>query len=402
MTSRSILAGVLLIALGFGGACGKPAYDSALVLALSVFPVGPDGKGSLEPGDATLVVLRHEGGWTHEVVTDPESNVFHKALAFAPPGGEPGILTISGDAARLKLWRVRDGTWSAETLWAPSFGGSHDRLRDMELADVDGDGALEVVIATHDQGIVAVADVDASGVEVREMDRTPSTFVHEVEVGDIDGDGEIEILATPSQPNRLDGDPQSGRVKRYAPTGDDRGSVFADLGTRHAKEVLVADLIGAGHPQVYVAVEGHVENGRLIEPAEIRQYMSAGSEGRVIATLDDRLCRFLVAADVEGNGRPVLIAAPFKSGLWMLRPQPGAWEQILIDRDSSSFEHATAAYDLDGDGKDEIYVAADDQGAVRRYVWNGTGFDREEIFRYPPALKGFTWNITAVPVDLTR
>ncbi len=73
-----------------------------------------------------------------------------------------------------------------------------------------------------------------------------------------------------------------------------------------------------------------------------------------------------------------------------------------IDRDSSSFEHATALLDLDGDGSDEIYVAADDQGAVRRYVWMGDGFGREEIFRFPPAQKGLTWNITAAPVELTR
>ena len=51
---------------------------------------------------------------------------------------------------------------------------------------------------------------------------------------------------------------------------------------------------------------------------------------------------------------------------------------------------------------DELYVAADDQGAVRRYVWNGSGFDREEIFRFPPELRGFTWNVTAAPVELTR
>ena len=35
----------------------------------------------------------------------------------------------------------------------------------------------------------------------------------------------------------------------------------------------------------------------------------------------------------------------------------------LIDADSSGFEHAAGIADLDGDGRPELYVAADDQDA---------------------------------------
>jgi hypothetical protein len=178
--------------------------------------------------------------------------------------------------------------------------------------------------------------------------------------------------------------------------------VFADLGERHAKELLVADLEADGHPEVYVAVEGKTENKKLVETVEIRRYGAAGGEGEVIARIDDSLCRFLVPADVDGDGRRELVASTFKAGIFLLRPQPGEWSRELVDADSSSFEHATAALDLDGDGRDELYVAADDQNAVRRYTWDGRAWQREEIFRPPAELRGFTWNITAVPVELTR
>jgi hypothetical protein len=378
-----------------------PDLEQALLLALSVFPPGPDGKASKQPGDATLLILRREGGqWVHSTLEDRESNVFHKALPFQPPAGDPGLLTISGDAARLRLWRQEGGQWSKETLWAPTFGGKHDRLRDLELADLDGDGQDEIVLATHDQGVVAIVDVTPSRVGVRELDRQSDTFVHEVEVGDLNGDGRLEILATPSRPNRFNNEPQPGEILLYTLAG--QRALFADLGKRHSKEVLIADLEGDGQPEVYAAVEGQMEGRVRVASVEIRRFPLTGGAGETLATLDDLLCRFLVPGDVDGDGRREMVAAAFRSGLWLLRPKPHGWERTLIDSDSSSFEHATALLDLDGDGRDEIYVAADDQGAVRRYVWEGEFFGREEIFHYPPELKGFTWNVTAAPVALTR
>jgi hypothetical protein len=360
-------------ASGFRAAPPAPDdLDRALLLTLSVFPKGPDGKASKTPGPATLLILRREqGAWVHDVLEDPESNVFHKAQVFAPPGAEPGILTLGGTAARLKLFR-------------------------------------EIALATHDQGVVAVVEVGEAGVEVGEVDREADTFVHEIESGDVDGDGRLELFTTPSQPNRFDGKAQRGRVMRYRPerAAGEPGAkeVFADLGDRHAKEVLVRDLDGDGRPEVYVSVEGRVEQGVRVQDVEVRRYRTGGADdaGEVVARIDDFLCRFLVPADIDGDGKLEIVAAPFKAGLRLLRPGPGEWSQTLIDADSSGFEHAAAAFDLDGDGRDEIYVAADEQGAVRRYVWLGDGFGREEILRVPDALHGFTWGVAAAPTGLVR
>jgi hypothetical protein len=106
-------------------------------------------------------------------------------------------------------------------------------------------------------------------------------------------------------------------------------------------------------------------------------------------------CRFLNYGDVDGDGKIDLIVSTFKSGIWVLRRDKNVWHKELIDKDSSGFEHATLVYDMNADGVSEIYVAADDQGALRKYQWDGNKFEREELIRLPEG--NITFNITALP-----
>jgi hypothetical protein len=232
---------------------------------------------------------------------------------------------------------------------------------------------------------------------VIELDAAPNTIVHEIELGDLDGDGTLEVYATPSPPNELNGTPQPGSVVRYVPASGEGPVEVADLGTRHAKEILVEDVDGDGRDELYVSVEA-VSGGRV----EIRRYDADTSptEGRVIATLDDQLCRFLAAGDIDGDGVLEIVAATHKAGLFLLRRSGESWTQEVIATDSSSFEHAIILLDLDGDGRDELYVASDDQGQVRRYTWENGAWQREIILEYSDGLPRFTWNLMSAPVAL--
>jgi hypothetical protein len=385
----------------------QPSLERGLLLALSQFEVTPEGKVLPKPGPALLEILtRRDGAWHTEKIEDPDSNVFHKAMVYAPPGAEAGILTLGGNAAAIKLWRKAPSGFEAETVWMAVFGGKHNRMRDAEAAPLFGAGEDDLAVATHDQGVVAAVRPQRGGeFQTLELDRLKDTFVHEIEIGDLDGDGMREIYATPSEPNRLDGTPQTGKVVRYVPGRREGRVVVADLGMRHAKEILVGDVDGDGRDELYVSIEGEMEGSYLKSPVEIRRY-DAGTDpgkGAVIATLEDHLCRFLTAGDVEGDGKKEMVAATFKSGLWLLRPGSDpkkAWSATAIDKDSSGFEHASLLTDLDGDGVDELYVASDDQGEVRRYVWTGRDFARRTIFKRRVPGSVFTWNLMPVPVSL--
>ena len=395
---RRVLAALLVLgpALGLADCRRPPKRGRVLALGLAVFSKAPDGRQV--PGQATAGFLAPGGKtWRHGTLTDPESNVFHKVLEYCPRPGDCGLLSVGGTAAALKLWRP--GT-EPQVLWRADFGGRFSRLRDAEVADVLGDGVPTIVVGTHDQGVVALVRPDgASGFSVKELDREANTFVHEIEVGDLDGDGVREIYATPSRPNVLDGTPQPGSVVRYVPARGEGRTVFADLGDRHAKEILVTDMDGDGKDELYASVEA-VSGGSV----EIRRYRAGtpSDDGETIAVLPDQLCRCLTAGDVDGDGRREIVAAPAKAGLWLLRPGPpgSSWQRDKIAADSSGFEHAALLADLDENGRDELYVASDEQNEVRRYVWRQGAWTKDVLYRYEGRMPGFTWNLTAVRASL--
>ena len=98
--------------------------------------------------------------------------------------------------------------------------------------------------------------------------------MHEIEIGDLDRDGKPEVYATPSEPNRLEaGASQAGHVVRYVPAAGKKREVVADLGERHAKEILAGDVDGDGTDELYVSVEGDVNDAKqLVHKVEIRRY----------------------------------------------------------------------------------------------------------------------------------
>jgi hypothetical protein len=388
------------------------SLPTGLLLAYSQFEV-VDGQATANPGPARLDILTREGGeWKTETLEDAQSNVFHKAMVLNPRGQAPGILTLGGSGAYVKLWRRNNGKLKASTLWKAEFGGKFNRMRDAEVADLYGNGTPAIAVATHDQGVVAVIKQQANKWKVERIDAKKNTFVHEIEIGDLDKDGVLEVYATPSEPNRLNAEAQRGEVVRYVPKTGKGPTIVADLGKRHAKEIYVGDVDGDGTDELYVAVEA-LTTGRgaalkLVEPVEIRRYdADTPPDAKVIiATIPDRLCRFLTVGDVDGDGKKEMVAASFSKGLWLLRPgknPKSEWGVESIDRDSGGFEHAALLTDLDGDGTDELYVAADVQGELRRYVWVRGRAKREVILKREVAMSRMTWNIMPVAVaDLGR
>ncbi len=371
-----------------------PAGESrTLLVAESIFKTNDKGKYTV-PDKAELILLKASGGkWVSETIEDTESNVFHKALPF----GDKQILTIGGNDAMLKLWTRKNGTWQAETLWHPNFGGKQNRLRDFEKADFDGDGKEDLAIATHDQGVIAVVFQRDGKWEPVELDRTPNTFVHEIEIGDLDKDGKLEIYATPSMPNTVSGKNQGGKIVRFAWTGKKfEKSVVASFDTRHVKEIYVKDVDGDGTDELYAAMEAEVDGPTILSPVEIRRYDLKDGKfvSSLIGKLDDRFCRFLTSGDLDGDGKTELVAAAFSTGVTVFKKEGEKYTKKCIDPDSGGFEHAAYVADLDRDGRVELYVADDKGGTINRFVEHSGVYEKQVIYRRDVPAQAMVWNLT--------
>jgi len=160
----AVLAWALCGFLGFAVGCGEAEQDAAkpaetaaapvvkplisepttpddlplaLVRGLSAFAERePDATGMPVPLAAELEFnVRRGGEWVQTNLTDPDSNVFHKALAYETPDGSMGLLTGGGTKAMIKLWKKEDGQLVSQTLWEKDFGGRFSRIRDIEVGD---------------------------------------------------------------------------------------------------------------------------------------------------------------------------------------------------------------------------------------------------------------------------
>jgi hypothetical protein len=329
--------------------------------------------------------------------------VFHKVLPW-----RGGLLTIGAEKARVVHWTraaanpstAAAGAPTPRVLWETTFGGTFNRIRDIEEGDVDGDGASELVVATHDQGVIAVGDEVNGAWTWTEIRRSPNTFVHEIELGDLDGDGKVEIYATPSEPNAATGASQPGSVVRLAhgPSGFVAETVIAWTDT-HAKEILVADL--GGGPALFALREGRTgAGGALADPVAVVR-LDPGEGGyreMVLSSLPgESQARFLLAGDLENDGVRELVATGMETGVWRVERQGEGFSAVQVDSSSGGFEQAAHLADLQGDGTVELYVASERSGKpreLRRYTWRPGGALSREILTTLEG-QGLVWGISS-------
>ena len=376
------------------------AIGDASILAVK------DGSWNLEPTTAADITWREnsEGKPVTKTYEMGGGNVFHKCMWWDPKYGEPGILTISANMPYMTIWRRDGGKWVPELLWSEFVGGKEQRYRDVEIGDVDHDGEDELVLVTHDRGAIYVMEQTENGLVAEEVHRTEERiFVHEAEIGDVDGDGKVEFFTTPSEPNRLDGHHQAGWVDMFrynAETKKYERTVVAELTDRHAKEILVADYEGDGTAELYIALEA--EGTDKVVGVSRYTWQDGKMTEEFTYDLKGKMCRFLNLADTDGDGVNEIIASTRNAGIFKLwKKENGEWDDFKIKPFyvSSSFEHATVAFDWDGDGKDDLFVAADDQEKIYRLTWNPEKkkYDHKKIGDWAGGGKYFVWGVMPLP-----
>ena len=222
----------------------------------------------------------------------------------------------------------------------------------VEVADMDGDGHLDLVARSLDTVSVLLGD-GAGGFDVFERP-LPDVIIGGMGIGDIDDDGSPDVVVT---------DARTHRVLLLSGTGEGELGPPEQIASGFARSVAVADF--AGDARVDIALtrwDSHV----VLLAAD-------GEDGfQEVQAVSGDLGDAAVVDDLDGDGRSdlALIGGWDNVVVYLQRPEGGLGERIAYP--VARGPRDLAAADLDGDDNLDL-VTSSNQGGGTISVLDGVG-----------------------------
>jgi len=238
--------------------------------------------------------------WTRHLITDSFEKYHDLAIADVDDDGDVEVVGISQESETIFYYDIpptpEQSPWPDDHLHIVEEGREVEGL---EVVDIDGDGVTELVAGTS---VYHPASSSSSGWE-----REPIAAGWDntrVAVADLDGDGDLEVVFSEGDSPEYGSHP--GRVAWF--DGPDWEPTFLreDLFCPHSLQV--ADFSGNGWPDVYVAEMGL---GKHATPRHLL-FLNRGDadfEERTIATGVE--IHEAKAVDMSGNGRPDIVGKSY-------------------------------------------------------------------------------------------
>ncbi|MGH8501146.1 MAG: FG-GAP repeat domain-containing protein [Gammaproteobacteria bacterium] len=285
----------------------------------------------------------NDSGFIHAII-DPEGprDPWGKSVGDIDGDGLPDLIVGGHDSQQLVWYRNPDWKKSTIATGAP-FATDH------EVADIDGDGHNDVVSIT-----------DTQLLWYRNPDWTPTVIdtveLHDIELADFDSDGDIDVVGRDQGAFGGSG----GILSFYRQDAPDAWTRFT-LDGPDGEGLRVFDVDADGRPDVVVNGQWFANPGQLGE-REWRAHTYTNTWRWPHAYVD--------VGDIDGDARADIVLVPAEpSGeryriAWFKAPEDveSLWHEHVIDADVEAVHHFVGIGDMDSDGASDIVSAQMHQG----------------------------------------
>ena len=229
--------------------------------------------------------------------------------------GKPDLATPNGSGTTVSILRntSTSGTIDANSFAANVTYTAGSNPNDLRLADIDGDGKPDVVSSDFTDNVVSIyrntstaGTIDASSLASR-VNYTTGTNPNYLAIADIDGDGQLDVASANANGNTI------SLLRNTATSGTiDASSLAAkfDLTDGDGPAILtVADLDGDGKPDL-VAADFNAATVSVFENTATPGAINGSSFAtRVTFGIVNSNPTGVAAGDLDGDGRPEIIAS---------------------------------------------------------------------------------------------
>lgn len=373
-------------------------------------PKGPSA-ADLEQAARTYAVQARTGkGATLAPLSDglPQRGQWRNGFAVADVDGDGHLDIVFGPARKSRRPPVvfkGDGAGHWAVWQEARFPSLPFDYGDAAAGDLNGDGKVDVVLASHLRGIVALLGDGkggftewSKGIEFTMpggADATPAFTSRAIELADWNRDGRPDVIALGEGPQLMPAGKRtavqggSRGITIYLNGGDGTWTRRSQLGSGSFGNTLaVADVDGDGLLDI---VAGSARRG-------FRGILNLGrpdgswQETEIAALRPDGLMQAVAVADFDRDGKPDIAVGYVNAelgvdrrGIDVLLNRGGAWQRVtLLAEEGRDGFNAVATGDLNGDGSADL-IAVDEAGALHLFRGDGTGgFTREPLAQ--PAL----------------
>jgi hypothetical protein len=197
-----------------------------------------------------------------------------------------------------------DGTGA---LGAPALHAAGNAGHSLVSADFDGDGDTDLAVAAYGSNRVMVLIGDGTGGFAPPVEYWSGLGPHNLQIGDVDGDGDLDLVVTAELSDAVG-------VLRGFGDGTFAETVFVGVGPR-PKAAVIADVDSDGIADILTAnTHGNYPDGST--PTSVT--LLRGTGGGAFAapeTVPVSLTPFALAVgDLDGDGRADLLTANWHSG----------------------------------------------------------------------------------------